>query len=569
MRTGSLILSLLLSFGVIASVSCRNNDNSEDREEIHLSDTLKSMAGLWNHYRSVGRQDSVIMTAAPLFEMYVLRNDTTGVKYTGMAMAQAYILSGAEYDSTKRFMTRLLPYFGGNPDSKTASVYWTVLGHYNLKYELDYSEALSCYLKALDLARKNGKVNSQITMLSNIVNIFYICSDKHGMDYALEAMRLAESGSANSFCRTAAYIAAAQVYCTASETDKALEILNKAAALAKAENIGYFIPQIHLLYGDIYTQTHDYARADMHYSKALEDSANTEPSTVSLIYLNYGRMFESAGHTDKAISQYSKGLKISQESHNMEFREKLLKQLAIVLFDSGRENLASHYFRQYMKFIDSISLENKERSLFDMLLAYNSIQHEYELTKQDLALSENRRRLLTAIFIIAMLAITSTALYILYARQRKAFKEAAVRYDEYRRRLTTETAAPEHDTMSDLFCRLESLMKEGAYRQKDLSLEKIASMLGSNRTYVSNTINKMAGVTFYSYLDSYRIKEATGILSNPTLPPSVSLKSIADDIGYNSPQVFHRAFKKETGTTPTIYRMEVLKISNKSTMNNT
>lgn len=35
---------------------------------------------------------------------------------------------------------------------------------------------------------------------------------------------------------------------------------------------------------------------------------------------------------------------------------------------------------------------------------------------------------------------------------------------------------------------------------------------------------------------------------------SVSLKALADDVGYNSTQVFHKAFKEETGVTPGIYK---------------
>ena len=34
-------------------------------------------------------------------------------------------------------------------------------------------------------------------------------------------------------------------------------------------------------------------------------------------------------------------------------------------------------------------------------------------------------------------------------------------------------------------------------------------------------------------------------------------KQLADDIGYNSVTVFSKAFQRETGCTPSIYRKEV------------
>lgn len=570
------IIRRLITFVIVAVMIvpvfhtvCSAQDSQT--EEIPVPDTLKSMIRLWSHYRSIGRQDSVIISAIPIYEYFISRQDTIGVRLSGLPMAQALILSGAEYDSTKQFMSSLLPYFPDGPDSKTASMYWTILGHYNLKYGLDYAASLQCYLKALDLARSKGNLNSQITMLYNIVNIFYTCSDVRGKEYAMEALKLSDSDSVNIFNKTAACIAAAQTYCISAEKDSALIMLGKARDMAYTFEIEYFYPIIHLYYGDCYTMVGDYAAAEIHYKRALEYSSDTEPSTVSLIYLNYGKVCEKAGRADEAADLYMQGISISSGSHNLEFREKLLKRLSILLYDTGRKDLAAHYFRQYMSFIDSISLENKEQSLFDMLLSYEKVQHQYAIARRDLALSENRQRLLTTVSVCIILLVLCIFFYILYARQRKQYIDAAIRYGEYSRKLSVGSRQEvsvssdnhERSMMSVLYSRLERLMQEGAYRQKDLSLETIAGMLGSNRTYVSNTINKMSGMTFYSYLDSYRIKEAIRRLSDTPYAQTVSLKVLAADIGYNSPQVFHRAFKKETGTTPSIYRQEILKHSNK------
>ena len=575
MKTYLLLILLPVTAAILASASCSNTCPPVEKQE-QISDTLTYMTMLWSHYRTAGRQDSVIISATPLLELYFSRKDTTGVKYTGLSIAQAYILSGADYDTVRSFMSRMLPYFKDGPDSRTATMYWTVLGHYNLKYGLNYAMALSCYLKALDAARTRNKVNSQITMLYNIVNIFYICRDSHGMEYAMEALKLAEHDSVNTFNKTVAYLAAAQTFTIASESGKALEMLEKAKVLAENSNMEYFKPLISFVYGDINTMTGDYTAAGRYYRRALDYSDNAEPSVISMICLNYGRMYEKAGDPVNAIRQYTYGLRVSNAFHNLEFREDILKSLAALLYDTGDTYTASVYMRQYLHFIDSIALENKEHNLFNMLLSYENAQHRYELARRDLAISEQRQRLMITLLISMVLLTICLFLGIMYARQRRIYREAAVRYEEYQRRLfrnakhderLSSLNSPEHDTMSSLYLRLENLMQSGAYRQQDLSLEKIAAMLGSNRTYVSNTINKMAGLTFYSYLDSYRIKEAIRILSDPELSEAVSLKTLAGDIGYNSTQVFHRAFKKETGATPGIYKQESLKISHK-TQNN-
>lgn len=70
----------------------------------------------------------------------------------------------------------------------------------------------------------------------------------------------------------------------------------------------------------------------------------------------------------------------------------------------------------------------------------------------------------------------------------------------------------------------------------------------------------IAGISFYGYIDSYRIKEATRVLSDPELSSKRSLKELADDIGYNNIQTFFNAFKRETGVTPGQYKKGVLNL---------
>lgn len=58
---------------------------------------------------------------------------------------------------------------------------------------------------------------------------------------------------------------------------------------------------------------------------------------------------------------------------------------------------------------------------------------------------------------------------------------------------------------AELFARIEYLMQtEGVYRQNDLTIERLAERLDTNRTYISRAINQQAGKAFSSYVNSYR-----------------------------------------------------------------
>lgn len=97
-----------------------------------------------------------------------------------------------------------------------------------------------------------------------------------------------------------------------------------------------------------------------------------------------------------------------------------------------------------------------------------------------------------------------------------------------------------------------------------MSIDRMARTVGSNRVYVSRAINSCTGGNFYRYLDSYRIKEATRIIQNAGR--DISFKALSDEVGYSDISVFYRAFKRETGCTPAIYRAQILKMDTNEDM---
>lgn len=499
MKTG---FALLCTFLIVACSPphARRNDLSPYAGK----DTLAVLMNKWNHYNKMNYQDSIVQTASPVFYRSIAAHDTVAIQHAGVFMAQAFLLRDMSSDSTRSFIEQLKPFFSRGPHPNIAAVYYNIMGHWALKYELDYSEALSNYLKAYECAKEAGHVNNQIVMLCNIVNIFYVREDDHGAKYAEDALLLAESEKANAFYKIAANIAAAQVRYLSSETGESMAFLQKAHAITLEENVAYWFPVISMLYGDLYRTAGDFDRAKEHYTEALaQTTPNTEPSTVSQIYLNFGRLYEDMGDKKNAIALYMKGLDVTDETNNMEFRKELLKRVAALWYDLGHKTQAADCYREYISFLDSLQVERKNRDFGKIQLAYAEMRHKWEMTEQELELSKSQHRLFVFIFVFAIVALLASAVSVLYIRQRKNYRELIRRYDEYYRRLISENRKQdillETDAGADaepnrlyetLYLKMENLMREGAFRQKDLSLEKMAAMTGSNRTYVSNAINK-------------------------------------------------------------------------------
>ena len=109
---------------------------------------------------------------------------------------------------------------------------------------------------------------------------------------------------------------------------------------------------------------------------------------------------------------------------------------------------------------------------------------------------------------------------------------------------------------AELFARIEYLMQtEGVYRQNDLTIERLAERLDTNRTYISRAINQKA---FSSYVNSYRIDEAVRRLSD--VDDDTPLKALAQMLGYNHLQTFYTSFQSAIGMPSSKYREKLLKL---------
>lgn len=106
---------------------------------------------------------------------------------------------------------------------------------------------------------------------------------------------------------------------------------------------------------------------------------------------------------------------------------------------------------------------------------------------------------------------------------------------------------------------LARLMGEGrGYAQEGLSLAGLAEQLGTPEYRLRRVINQGLGHrNFNAYVNGLRLAEAKRRLADPA-ERSLPVLSIALDVGFGSIGPFNRAFKADTGLTPTEYRQKSL-----------
>ena len=100
-----------------------------------------------------------------------------------------------------------------------------------------------------------------------------------------------------------------------------------------------------------------------------------------------------------------------------------------------------------------------------------------------------------------------------------------------------------------------ALREQKLFASPDLTIQDLATAVHSNRTYVSQCINRRTGLSFSQYIARYRVEYARQILRDPCY--NSDREVVADAIalsGFTSDQTFYRIFKELTGQTPLQYR---------------
>ena len=96
--------------------------------------------------------------------------------------------------------------------------------------------------------------------------------------------------------------------------------------------------------------------------------------------------------------------------------------------------------------------------------------------------------------------------------------------------------------------------RDRLYREEGLTIAVFALRLGATEHRLRRAINGGLGHrNFNSFLNAYRIADAKAALADPS-QADVPVLTIAMDAGFGSLGPFNRAFKAETGLTPSEFR---------------
>lgn len=122
--------------------------------------------------------------------------------------------------------------------------------------------------------------------------------------------------------------------------------------------------------------------------------------------------------------------------------------------------------------------------------------------------------------------------------------------------MAISTTPSETDTkyFGQVLAKAQNIMvNEKLFLDKQLTLSKLSAKIDVREHTLSRAINHELKVNFFDYVNAYRVQEAKALLQSEH-SMRYTVEHIGTEAGFSSKATFYRAFKKQTGITPSKFQ---------------
>ena len=462
-------------------------------------------------------------------------------------------------------------------DSALCSVY-NGLGLYEQNVTCDYYRSLNYYREGCDIAERCGHRLLYCLLVANIAEVLTLRNEEAGLEYAEKCYLLGRQNN-DPYLIYCGAISMARNLCLNRKMEEAWRYTREADRLSKRYDFKNR-SDIYNTYGEIALEAGDYMKAGLYYEQAIREHGFSQAAYVVSTYVGYGRALIAQKKYKSALEKLQIGKEISEKNITSLFRREVYLLLSACYDRLGEPKEALEYYKKYTAESFRLYNEDKERTEKELMVRYETEKRNKELVQKNMLLRKEQNRVMALVGITFVVLIVVLLFYINYRRKNRLYKQIvreSVDWLAKERQFSKRIAEQEKqlqeligkagavdggrysgsslnkDSQQELFGRLERLMQnDQVYKNSLFTREKMAELLGTNRTYLSQTINEQTGLTFTHYMNKYRIEEARRILADPQ--DDTPIKAIAADLGFSSVTTFYTLFKAAVQMSPDQYR---------------
>lgn len=289
-------------------------------------------------------------------------------------------------------------------------------------------------------------------------------------------------------------------------------------------------------------------------------SARWEPERDTMsTYMGIAHTYTLEGRHSEAVEYLERALHMATDYHFADYAAGICRQLSQNYQLMGDTVRAAQY--------RMLHLEKQEETHENRLANIAELNYIYQLHKQEekaqqLAIRQQRLVYIITAIVFALLVMLISA-YLLWRknkqlliRNKRLFEKTqqVIKAEEEVQKLRYSKSNLNDEQRETLAFRIQQQLDSAdVVCQQDFNLSKLAKLVDSNTTYVSQVINEKYGTTFSNVLGRIRIKEACRRMNDSENYGNVTIEAIATGVGFKSRTSFVNAFKREVGLMPSEY----------------
>lgn len=292
-----------------------------------------------------------------------------------------------------------------------------------------------------------------------------------------------------------------------------------------------------------------------------------QPNLLTAIYYHKGICHKKLDQIDDAIFYLKKTDSITEKTRtNYTVLQNAYYALAKIYIERKDYVNSTKYLQLYIEndLINDDLTEVVRKQIHEL--------HDISLLKDQInnLNDEIEDKSFTSVTVIGILVILLGGFFIFYRYQKRknkvAFQKLIQQIDAKNEEKTITQKASKAVTIDDekvvqVLKALEKFEEKEWFRNKNCDLAFVAKKVKTNKTYLSKIIHEHKQQKFIDYIRDLRINYALERLKDDPVFRSYDIKSIAEESGFKSSDMFSRAFVKNTGIYPSYYIKNINKIN--------
>ncbi len=458
----------------------------------------------------------------------------------------------------------------------------------------NYAEAMQAFLKARSIAERNGLSAPLPSIYTSIGNVFSAINDlDSGIRFYRKAMQAVGSDPESPVMQVV-YNNLFYAYYLKQMPDSALKYHDLYGSLRQSDIRSRYDLLLNSALLDNLRGHREAALGKFRRAAVFARDTMHEADCAAAAISHIAEIHEKGGRLDSALFYLRSNEDMARHCSYNNLLVESLRSMARVYEAKGEDIEALRCKSAYLSLADSLFSRETINLIQNSQALYEQSADAYTITSLSYTNTQQRYWIITLVAVALLIAILSVSLWrqkrkllaawqVLYDRNAALLREEERRRADERRlaeiqpRPEAQSPAEEPpltvagddaeaspsarrllidaDRRSLLLGRIAEVMENpDFYCDADCSIDRLAAACESNARYVSEVINDEYGINFRAFLNRYRVKEAMRRLEDIDNYGHLTLKAIAESIGYRSQATFISVFTKETGLKPGIYQ---------------